>query len=428
MRRAAALGTSIMAIALAGLLSSGFAEPAKADSSDPIFVFYADSEKEGKAHTSYPPGSGGFEGACGLTVNGGMLYVADHYRNAVDVFTGSRNYVTRLAPQEGAVGPCGMAIAPGGSLYVNYYHQAVVKYQPSPFPVTANTSFGTGQVIDGGNSTGVAVDPVAGRVYVNNRDYIAVYDSAGAPVLEENPVLEEQVPVRIGDGSLVDAYGLAVSNFSTTKGYVYVADAADETIKVFDPTVDLDVPVAVIEGVETPAGTFVSLKDSAVAVDSSIGRVYVVDNLQPAGYERPEAAVYAFAYTGGYVGRFKFNVVHSQPPGLAAVGETVYVTSGNTLGTAVYAYRANAVTGAAFPSPEASILGGGEASAGPSGTSAFLPSPLAPIGATPAEAGIDAPAAEGGTISSPSTQPHRRKAKMPHKGKRHRHSRGRGRR
>lgn len=408
-----ALRVGTAAIACLMLLPWNSAGSARADSTDPLFVFYADAEKEGKETHSYPPAAGGFDGPCGLALSGAQLYVSDHYRNAVDVFTGSRNYVTRLAPQEAFAGPCQLAVAPGGILFVNYYHQGVVRYQPSPFPVTSQTTYGSGEIVDDGNSTGVAVDPVAGRVYVNRRDYVAVYDLSGAPVLDD-----KGVSVKLGEHSLGDYYGLAVSNYSTSKGYVYVADASDRTIKVFDPGVDLDQPVAALDGSGTPAGAFVSLKDAAVAVDSSTGEAYVVDNLQPSGFERPEAAVYAFGRDGGYDGRFKFNVVHGQPPGLTAAGETIYVTSGNTLGAAVYAYRASSLTAAVFPAPEALAEDAGTSSASAvqsvSVQTATFGGLAASTLAAPAEELAPRPAAH-----------HRRKACQAHKSRRHHRSRAR---
>jgi hypothetical protein len=411
-----ALGAAVTVMTCAVLLVLAVAGAARADTTDPYFVFYADEGKEGKLHTSYPPAAGGFDGPCGLAVNGGQIYVSDHYRNAVDVFSVTHNYLTRLAPQATFQGPCQLAITPDGTLYVNYYHQGVVRYQPSPFPVTDKTNYSTGQVIDEGNATGVAVDPATGRVYVNRRTYIAVYDSTGAPVLDEG------VPLRIGEGSLTDSYSLAVSNFSFTKGYVYVADAADRKLEVFDPATDLDQPIAEIDGTDTPPGSFVSLTDSAVAVDSSTGATYVVDNLQPEGYERPEAAVYGFDYTGGYDGRFKFNVVHSQPPGLAALGETVYVTSGNSLGAAVYAYRGTALSAAVFPAPEARVEGE-ESVAAPSTASVAIQSAAMPASAVPAGTGTAAPVEEAAATRS-SAGPDRRKVRAGRKAKRHRKSHG----
>ena len=96
----------------------------------------------------------------------------------------------------------------------------------------------------------------------------------------ESPTLE------IGNGTLEEAYGVAVSKFPATEGQVYVADAADHTIKVYDPAVSLTDPVRTIDGAGTAAGRFVSLVDTSLALDQSNGHLFVVDNTQP-GFEHP---------------------------------------------------------------------------------------------------------------------------------------------
>ena len=84
-----------------------------------------------------------------------------------------------------------------------------------------------------------------------------------------------------GTGTLGNAYGVAVSAFPATEGDVYVADASDHTVKVYDPSVSLTTPVQVIDGANTAAGRFVSLADSTLAVDQSNGNLFVVDNTTP---------------------------------------------------------------------------------------------------------------------------------------------------
>jgi hypothetical protein len=123
-----------------------------------------------------------------------------------------------------------------------------------------------------------------------------------------------------------------------------VADAGDNTIKVFNPAIDPDNPIQTIDGHETFPGQFFSLADSALAVDQKTGRVYVSDDLQPQYFERPEAAIYAFEADGSYTGRLERNVVDARPPGLAVDNSIssrqgrVYVTTGNTEGAFIYAY------------------------------------------------------------------------------------------
>jgi DNA-binding beta-propeller fold protein YncE len=287
-----------------------------------------------------PSNVGGFEGPCGLAVDaGGRFYVSDYYRNRVVVFSSSFSVVTQLSgtglgPESKLEGPCGLAVDASGNLYVNNFHHNVAKFTTTGFPPHYNA----GTVIDSAHSTGVAVDPVSGDVYVDDRSYVAVYDSSGAPVEVGG------VPLRIGQGSLEDGYGAA---FSTVTGDVYVADAADDTVKVYNPAGDVEEPVETIDGHGTPAAGFVSLRDAALAVSAS-GTVYVADDLQPEYFERPEATVYAFDQLGDYVGRLSTNVVDARPPGLAvdnsptASRGRVYVTSGNSEGAGVYVYEPGA--------------------------------------------------------------------------------------
>src|SRR5665811_2555477 len=131
-----------------------------------------------------------------------------------------------------------------------------------------------------------------------------VYDSDG------NPVMDGPDPLRIGLGTLGDGHGLAVSGFAGTLGYVYVPDAADNTVKVYDPATDTANPLAEIDGAATSAGEFVSLRDSSVAVDRVNGDVYVVDNLQPALTESPQGIVHVFSSTGTYEGHLRYKVFH----------------------------------------------------------------------------------------------------------------------
>lgn len=319
----------------AATLTCGAAGSAAAD---PV-LFYASAAKEGPLSGPYPPGSG-FEGPCGAAVDGnGAFYVADYYHHVVDAFSSGRRYLTQVVDPDPVNGPCGLAVDASGGLYVNEYHQGVVKFSPSAFPVKAGTAYGPGTAIGPvAHATGIAADPATGTLYVNERTYVSVFDSSGQPVQLEGE------PLRIGEGSLGDGYGLAFSQHAATAGWLYVADAATNTIKAYDPSVDVVDPVAVIDGSEGPGGQFTSLRDSALAVDRGSGALYVADDLQPSGFERPAAAIDVFAASGSYTGRLPIDVVDPRPPGLAvdnSLGGTrgrVYVTSGNTEGAGVYIY------------------------------------------------------------------------------------------
>ena len=280
---------------------------------------------------------------CGVAVTAtGRTFVANYYEHALYVFEENppfHFYFDRieideppLGPNAGPIdGPCDLAVDAAGNLYFNNYHRNVVRY-----PSTGELSFGPGTVIDANYSTGVFIDPVSGHVFVDDRTYVAEYDAAGAPVMEGGE------PVRIGLGSIEDGYGVAVSGFAgnpgipSTAGRVYVADASDDTIKVFDPAGDPQLPVEVIDGEGTPQAGFSHLVDSDLAVDPLDGHLYVFDNLQP-GFEEPEAVVHEFSSLGHYRGSVpsgvasgqSSNLIHGEPSSVAIEDGKIYLTSGN---------------------------------------------------------------------------------------------------
>lgn len=338
MRRLACAGAALCAVMLVPWISAG----AHAAAPEPDFVL---------VETETPP-HGRFEGPCGVAVASGEtnhFYVSDYYHDTVKVFGAAPGFITRTSSIDPLSGPCALAVAADGSIYVNSYHRHVEKFTPSSFPTIPSTTFASAGIFDSSYPTGVAVDEVTGHVYVNARTYVAVYDSSGAPVLDEGE------PLRIGEGSLGDGYGVAVSGFAGTQGRLYVPDAADRTVKVYDPAIDTEDPVATITGGGTPGGGFVSLRDSAVAVDRASGEIYVLDNLQPEHSERPEGVVYVFWPDNALRGRLKFNVIHGRPSGLAVDNSTrasqgrVYVTSGNTDLGSVYAYPPKSATSESVP-------------------------------------------------------------------------------
>jgi hypothetical protein len=317
---------------------------ARAATSDPLFVF-SQSTKPGDE----------FEGACGLAVDStGRFYVSDYYHHAVDVFTPPASpfnnpprYVTQLTDEDPVDGPCGLAVDSTGGLYVNNFHRNVARFTPSAFPPAVGTSYSAGPVLDAEHPTGVAVDPSdpsTDRVYVNARTYVAVYQPSGSPVEEAGS------PVRIGVGTLGDGYGIAAAN-----GLLYVPDAADNTVKIYNPAVDKVNPSATIHG---PGAGFTSLRDSAIAIDRASGDIYVADAVGSPYTERPETTIDVFDSALTYQGHLKYNVINGTPVGLAVDNSTtssqgrVYVTSGNTIGARVYAYPPGAATLAqALPPP-----------------------------------------------------------------------------
>lgn len=350
------VGGAATFLALLAALLGLAAAPAEAAGSDPLFVFSPQPAPPPAAPK--PPPNGYLNGPCGLAVDsGGVFYVSDYYHDAVDAFTGARGYLTQLAQVDPLDGPCAAAVDSTGRLYLEDHHRVVRSYAPAAFPLVPGTAYGIATTITEAHPTGVAVDPATDDAYVDERTHLAVYNSSGAPVEVGGQ------PLAIGLGSLGEGYGVAVSAFPATAGYVYVPDAADRAVKVYDPALDAEDPVQTIGG---PA-RFTSLRDSALALDRVTGEVYVLDDLQPEHAEQPRGLVQVFSSSGAYEGHLKYEVVHGAPSGLAvdnSSGSTqgrVYVTSGNTHEGAVYAYPPGAATTAAPlpPSAPPAPLGGG---------------------------------------------------------------------
>ncbi len=326
------------------------------------------------------------KGACGVAVDADEnVYVADYYQNRVVIFNDEWEFLTKITGinplDAGGVapidGPCDLAVDSSGRLYVNNYHREVVRYTPAQYPPQEGTTYGSRTVIDSNHSTGVAVDPATDRVYVDDRTYVAVYEPSGEPVEESGN------PLRIGEGSLGDGYGVAISGFegnaqyAATKGDVYVGDAATETVKVYDPALDPDNPQSEIRGDGTEEGRFY-LTDTDLAVDPVDGHLYVSNNLEPHFEEKPEAVVDEFSPLGNYRGSvpdsftngFPSFLQAGEPTGLAITeGGLLYVTSGNYENAAVFAFGPPAAA-------ETRILTVAKGGAG-SGTVTSIPSAIA---------------------------------------------------
>ncbi len=264
-----------------------------------------------------PPPEGEVEGACGLAVTaGGQIYVSDYYHRTVDLFSNDGTYQSQIVlPGSNPVfgtntvdAVCGLALDSAGRLYANELHQGVLGLLPDE------------AAIDGGQSTGVAVD-TAGNVYVDDRTHVAKY---AAPVTAgDSPAAE------IGLGSLGDGYGLAVS---PSGARVYVADAGDQTVKVYEPATSASQPAQTIPG-------FNSLRNAALAVDPTNGHLLVADNTQP-GFEHPKAVVEEYDATGAFLGSLPGAPIAGEPSGLAVdpTSGVLYVTSGNGEEANVFAY------------------------------------------------------------------------------------------
>jgi DNA-binding beta-propeller fold protein YncE len=320
-----------------------------------------------------------FKDACGVAVDSvGDVYVADYYQNRIDVFNKKKEFLTRILgvntlDAQGVLpidGPCDLAVDSGGRLYVNDYHRDVVRFTPAKFPPEQGTAYGPAVTIDANDSTGVAVDPANDHVYVNDRTYVAEYEPSGSQVFEGGE------PVQIGLGSLGDSYGVAISTFPGTEGRLYVADAAGDSVKAYDPSGGGSPdPVEVIDGSGNPRAGFVSLVDSDLAVDPADGHLYVADNLQP-HFESPEASVYEFSSGGHYRGQLPFPKTEGEPSfldapeptGLAiAPGGDIYVTSGNYEDALVFIFGPAPVTATHLLSVAKAGAGSGTVASSPFG-------------------------------------------------------------
>lgn len=278
---------------------------------------------------------GQIEGACGLAIRSATddLFVSDYYHRAVHTYTDSGTYQGSdflaggnpspvLEPINELNAVCGLAVDGAGNLYADEFHQRVLSLPGE-------------EVVDPGQSTGVAVDD-EGNVYVDDRTYVAVYDA---------PVVPGEAPAaKIGDGNLVNAYGVAVDSQS---GLVYVPDVPDAgegTVKIFDLAGNPTVPVGALE--QPPGDGFSSLVNASLAVDESAtegkGHVLVVDDLKPRA-EFPEAAIYEFDAGGAYLDRLQGRTVgptgaekpgpiFGEPSGIAvdSASGDLYVTTGNS--------------------------------------------------------------------------------------------------
>jgi hypothetical protein len=293
-----------------------------------------------------------FRDACGVAVDShGDVYVADYFDNRVVVFNHEWKYLTQIDGidplDSGGVrplnGPCDLAVDSTGELYVDSYHGALRRYIPTVYPPGNSTGYGPAQLIDPGPVTGIAVDPTSGDLYADRRTSIARWAA---------PVSPGAAPTQlIGEGDLEDGYGVALSGFegdsqyASTEGYLYVADAGTDTVKAYDPSVSLTEPVQQIRGEGTAQGGF-HLEDADVEVDPQDGHVYLSDDLQPGFEEEPELVVDEFSPAGYYRGSvppsfeggFPSFLRAGAPSGLAISGGDLYVSSGNWENAAVYIF------------------------------------------------------------------------------------------
>ena len=333
--------------------------------------------------------SGGFWDACGVALDSqGDLYVSNYFNDAVDVFNTEDKYRTEIANEDPTNGPCGLSVDSASDIFVNNWRHEVVKFTPLSSPPGLGTPYHAAGVIDPGPATAVKFDPTTDRIYVDDGSYVAAYEPSGAPVEVGGR------PLRIGEGTLREGYGLAVSDYPETEGEIYVPDAATDTVKVYDPTVDLSDPVKVIDGSGTPRNRFTylgNLGESEAAIDPTDGHLFVLDEVGHGLSEEPEIVVYEFNAEGDYRGQilapptfitkpFGYLTFHrmteARPSGIAigsyvdksleiAYKDAVYVSGGYSEGSGIWIF------GATVPSYTLSVTktgtGGGTVTSQPFG-------------------------------------------------------------
>lgn len=305
-----------------------------------------------------PPPEGEIEGACGLAIKpDGGIYVSDYYHRVIDVYApfGGQpaTYQSQIPlpgtnPVFGTIkldAVCGLALDADGNLYANEFHQRVLRIS------------GGETTIDTGESTGLAIDPSTNRLYVDDRTYVAEYAL---------PFTAEDEPLAIiATDPGADYYGLAASG-----GRVYVADAASQTVKVFDAASENAGPLATI------GAGFKSLVDSSLAIDPTNGHLLVVDNTQPL-FEHPKSSVHEFAAAPGYadLGTLPGAPIFGAPSGIAVTPTgTVLVTDGNSELANVFAYGPYQ-EGFAPLAPASPAAAATSAAGAPPGPSALAPAP-----------------------------------------------------
>jgi hypothetical protein len=288
----------------------------------------------GDVHPFLATINAGYEDACGVAFDGSAMWVSDYNHDRI---VGPSETIEAEDPSSG---PCKLAFDASGNLYVDNWHHDVVRFGRFKIPA------GPAEVIDPAEASGLAVDPATGNLFVAHYTYVSEYQA---------PVQAGDSPIAtIGLGELGDAYGLAVSDYPATAGDLYVADAADNRVKVFeDPAASPTTPVKdkELDGANTPEGRFSYLVDGELAIDNSpespsYGHLFVLDAVGHGLSDHPEAVLDEFNAAGDYRGQIG-GFTDAEPSGIAIEpmtggtppkGADVFVTSGNTEESLVFQY------------------------------------------------------------------------------------------
>ena len=161
---------------------------------------------------------------CGVVVDAnGDIYVASadggpEFTGAVVVYAPSGEELAAIATSL----PCNLAVDSHGAVYVDHEHtKSIEKFTPSVFPVTATTTYpATGVFADGGPDYSIAVDPLNGDLYADQR-----------PESQHSQIVQRDIEGHLlgtfaapGEaGELVDSEGIAVDG---STGNVYVVDSS----------------------------------------------------------------------------------------------------------------------------------------------------------------------------------------------------------
>jgi DNA-binding beta-propeller fold protein YncE len=300
-------------------------------------------------------GQATYEDACGAAFGPGGLYVSDYNHDSI---VGPSS----IANEAPSGGPCKLAFDSAGDLYVDNWHTDVVRYVAGHLATGAYETIDPESPATAETPTGLAVDPETGDLYVAHRTFVSEYAA---------PVHEGEAPTRIGEDEHAAYYGIAFSAFPATKGYLYVPDAATNTVAVFDPATSTSTPIEAMKGEATPQGRFTYLIDSEALLDNnptspSYGHLYVLDKLGKGSHGEPLDVFDEFNSAGDYRGQIK-GFEDAEPSGIAieAASGDVYVTSGNSEGSAVFKYGPTAP--ALRLSAKKTGAGGGSVASSPAG-------------------------------------------------------------
>ncbi len=192
----------------------------------------------------------------------GNIYVPQAGAKVVDIFASTGEYVGQLTESSEGVfaEPCGVAVDPAGSVFVNDFSGAIHKYEPGANPPEnadngANFAFegsctlaaGAGPTdgfifaahfagslvkldsttgaevyeVDPGPTTTVSVDPSSGHVYTATETRIAEFDASGAAA-----TVISSTPLASGGN------GVAVNGAT---GNIYVSREGSTEVEVFGP-------------------------------------------------------------------------------------------------------------------------------------------------------------------------------------------------